>query len=196
MAVKALVAAGPGPALNGMLGRRLLTAAVLGWFALLILVPTLALLRGAFAAGLDAVLAGDHLARRPAGVWADPGHHAGGDPGQHGLRPGLRGGAGPAQVPRQGAGGRAGGPAVRRLAGDRGPDAGDPLRPARLARALARDGGRAGGLRLAWDGAGDGLCDAAVRGPRGRARSSASSGSTRKKLPTRWARGAGGRSGG
>jgi len=33
-------------------GRRLLTAAVLGWFALLILVPTLALVRGAFSGGL------------------------------------------------------------------------------------------------------------------------------------------------
>jgi sulfate transport system permease protein len=37
---------------RGALGRRLLTAAVLGWFALLILVPTLALIRGAFAGGL------------------------------------------------------------------------------------------------------------------------------------------------
>jgi sulfate transport system permease protein len=36
---------------GGGLGRRLLTAAVLAWFALLILVPTLALLRGALAAG-------------------------------------------------------------------------------------------------------------------------------------------------
>jgi sulfate transport system permease protein len=36
----------------GRLGRRLLTAAVLGWFALLILVPALALVRGALAAGL------------------------------------------------------------------------------------------------------------------------------------------------
>lgn len=33
-------------------GRRLLTAAVLGWFALLILAPTVALVRGAFASGL------------------------------------------------------------------------------------------------------------------------------------------------
>src|SRR5438128_2021106 len=37
---------------RGALGRRLLLAAVLGWFALLILVPTLALVRGAFASGL------------------------------------------------------------------------------------------------------------------------------------------------
>ncbi|GAC1471681.1 MAG: sulfate ABC transporter permease subunit CysW [Isosphaeraceae bacterium] len=37
---------------RGALGRRLLTAAVLGWFLLLILVPTLALVRGALAAGL------------------------------------------------------------------------------------------------------------------------------------------------
>jgi sulfate transport system permease protein len=37
---------------TGTLARRLLTAAVLGWFIALILVPTLALLRGAFAHGL------------------------------------------------------------------------------------------------------------------------------------------------
>lgn len=37
---------------RGLLGRRLLTAAVLAWFALLILTPTLALVRGAFASGL------------------------------------------------------------------------------------------------------------------------------------------------
>ena len=37
---------------RGTLGRRLLTAAVLAWFATLILVPTLALVRGALAGGL------------------------------------------------------------------------------------------------------------------------------------------------
>jgi sulfate transport system permease protein len=40
------------PARSRNLGRRLLTAAVVGWFGVLILVPTLALLRGAFARGL------------------------------------------------------------------------------------------------------------------------------------------------
>jgi len=39
-------------AARGLWGRRLLTAAVLGWFALLILTPTLALVRGAFASGV------------------------------------------------------------------------------------------------------------------------------------------------
>ena len=37
---------------RGAWGRRLLTAAVLGWFGLLILTPTLALIRGAFGGGL------------------------------------------------------------------------------------------------------------------------------------------------
>src|SRR5258708_3728913 len=40
------------PERSTRLGRRLLTAAVVGWFGVLILVPTLALLRGAFARGL------------------------------------------------------------------------------------------------------------------------------------------------
>jgi sulfate transport system permease protein len=52
------------------LGRWLLTAAVLGWFSLMILVPTLALLRTAFAGGLtpflNAVLSAD--ARRAFGL--------------------------------------------------------------------------------------------------------------------------------
>lgn len=39
--------------LRRKLGRRLLTAAVLGWFGLLILVPTLALIRGALAGGWE-----------------------------------------------------------------------------------------------------------------------------------------------
>ncbi len=50
---------------SNALGRRLLTAAVLGWFALLILVPTLALVRGALAGGfgpfLKAVTSADAL---------------------------------------------------------------------------------------------------------------------------------------
>ena len=58
------------------LGRRLLTAAVLGWFALLILVPTVALVREALAGGLAAVLEALASARGAAGVPADAGDHA------------------------------------------------------------------------------------------------------------------------
>jgi sulfate transport system permease protein len=48
---------GPRGSVWGRLGRRLLIAAVVGWFALLILVPALALVRGALAGGLAPFLA-------------------------------------------------------------------------------------------------------------------------------------------
>jgi sulfate/thiosulfate transport system permease protein len=55
---------------RGVHGRRLLTAAVFGWFALLILAPTLALVRGALASGLgpfwEALVSAD--ARRAFGL--------------------------------------------------------------------------------------------------------------------------------
>ena len=86
---------------------------------------------------------------------------------QHGLRRGIRPGAGAATILGPGAGRRPGGLAVRRLAGGRRVDADHPLRAGRLARAVDR--GR--GIRVVYAVPGMVLAmhvrDPAVRRPRG-----------------------------
>ncbi len=177
------------------LGRWLLTGVVLGWFAVLILVPAVALVRAGAGGGLRAVRRGAGLARRAAGVRADAGHHGPGHRGQRGLRRGLRGSPGPPAVLGQDAGRRPGGPALRRLADHRGADADHPVRPAVAGGALARRDGDPGRLRLAGDAPGHDLRDPAVRRPRGRAGLARVRGRPGGSLPTRSAPAAGGPSG-
>src|SRR5436305_1513956 len=87
------------------IGRWLLIAAVLGWFGLLILVPSVAVLRHHEATG------------GPPSLRALAGDHRVGHAGQYRLRhrPGDR--AGPAPVLGPGTPGRGGRPTLRRLAG-------------------------------------------------------------------------------
>ena len=123
-------------ALKSRAGARLgsWSGSVVAWFALLILVPTLALARKALEGGFrpfwECLDVAD--ARRSFGLTI--GITAAGDGGQHAVRPGLRDGPGPPAVLGPGAGRWPGRPAVRGLADHRGPDAGDRLRAERLAR--------------------------------------------------------------
>ena len=120
------------------IGRWLLIAAVLGWFGLLVLVPSLAL-RAAGpsrrARDFFEMLATPEVMP---GVRADAGDHRDGDGGQHGLRHGIGAGAGPASVLGAGPAGRDRRSAVRRLAGRGRADAGGALRARGMAGSRAR----------------------------------------------------------
>ena len=113
------------------IGRRLLIAAVLGWFALLILVPSLALFRQVYRGRFAAVSRVADHARGAPRVRSVAGHHGARDARQHGLRGGVCAGAGPAAILGAGDPGRRRRPAVRRLADRRRLDADRAVRARR-----------------------------------------------------------------